>query len=172
MSKGVEKDVAADNTELKKQLHHHQPGLELFVNCLLRLNVLFFYRIEMSPMTMASGSWSATTKNSTNNSQLLGRSTHSVRLLVIYWPLLNEIPFTFSLSPGEIVVLCQVRHFVWGMWKDVSNFSNYYVMDFTMSMSVLRNDFLCTCHRHCHLHGHFHRHYDDFHHNQQQTIVG
>ena len=56
MSKGVGKDVVADNTELKKQLHHHQPGLELFVNCLLRLNVLFFYRIEMSPMTMASGS--------------------------------------------------------------------------------------------------------------------
>ena len=99
MSKGVEKDVAADNTELKKQLHHHQPGLELFVNCLIRLNVCVFYGIEMSPMTMASGSWSATTKNSTNNSQLLGRSTHSVRLLVIYWPLLNEIPFTFSLSP-------------------------------------------------------------------------
>ena len=56
MSKGVGKDVVADNTELKKQLHHHQPGLELFVNCLLRLNVLFFYRIEMSPMTMASRS--------------------------------------------------------------------------------------------------------------------
>ena len=42
MSKGVEKDVAADNTELKKQRHHHQPGLELFVNCLLRLNVCVF----------------------------------------------------------------------------------------------------------------------------------
>ena len=63
---------------------------------------VFFYGIEMSPMTMASRTWSATSKNSTNNSQLLGRSTHSVRLLVIYWPLLNEILITFSLSqkPG------------------------------------------------------------------------
>ena len=55
MSKGVGKDVVADNTESKKQLHHHQPGLELFVNCLIRLNVCVFYGIEMSPMTMASG---------------------------------------------------------------------------------------------------------------------
>ena len=55
MSKGVEKDVATDNTKLKKQLHHHQPGLELFVNCLLRLNDCVF--LQNWNVTYDHGKW-------------------------------------------------------------------------------------------------------------------